>query len=174
MFLLTSCTFSRIASAWFRFGVVAAAILVMTTAAPSGAQSSASGLPPTFDPLLQGPANAEFRQLASQLFDGAGFGRLSSGERETLNTKLTAALRSKGSSLGTTSPINPEADYQMALVFLLDMERIAKMGSAAERNAVLNAYPGKVKEYLTKYLARAPTGRYAARAKELLKAAGGN
>lgn len=131
----------------------------------------AAQLPATFDPIVQGPANVGLKQLASKLFD-AGFGHLPSSEREQINSQLTAALRSKGSTLGRSSATDPEADYQMALLFLLDMERISKMGSPAERNAMVMAYPGKVKEYLNKYLTRAPSGRYAARAQELLKATG--
>jgi hypothetical protein len=130
-------------------------------------------LPSTFDPLLQGPANTDVGELASQLLDEAKFRRLSSTERETLNSKLTAALRAKGAALATASPTDPEADYQMALVFLLDVERISKMGSPAERNAMVSAYPGKIKEYLGKYLTRAPSGRYASRASQLQNAAGG-
>jgi len=51
------------------------------------------------------------------------------------------------------------------------MERVSKMGSPAERQALI-VYPDKVKDYLQKYISASPSGRYASRARELLSAVG--
>jgi hypothetical protein len=150
--------------------LAAAAGLIVTVADMLRLPPPKVEVPNTFDPLLKvGPSTAEPLQLARQMYDGVEFGKLSSGERETVNLRLRAIIGSMGSAMKEMADTIPEADYLMVLVFMLDMERISKMGSVIERRAVLDAFPGKIEEYLTKYLQRDPNGKFAAKAKEFLK-----
>jgi len=174
MNLLDSYMFrkSAVLHIWSRIAIVFALLVIMV--AISGAQSSISAVPRIFAPLLQGPENTKLRKLADQLYDEASFSRLSSIDRKNFNSQLMAEIRNKGGILKEAMVNDPEAYFQMALVFLLDMERISKMGSTTERSAMVYAYPDKIKGYLTKYVTLAPNGRFVATAQKILSASAKN